>query len=662
MPAADVRRGAVMLRIRDLGKAYGKVPQFEKAELIVTQGQRMGLLGINGAGKSTFMKCLAGVESPDDGAVEVSPGVKVLYVDQNPDWPDETTTRDALLGADDPRAKAMLAYYAAAASGDSAALATATDRLQAVPGAWEFEATAFDVAEKFGLGPELHDAPVRTLSGGQRKRLGLATAFALQPDLVLLDEPTNHLDIEGIEYLVDFLNNTTKSLTVMLVTHDRYLIQRVCDQILELDRSALNVYPIGCGYDRYLEMRAERIASADATAQAARTKLRREAEWMRKQPKARATKAQSRIDAFAVLQEAAKGRGADPAAISLATKEDTANQKRLGGVVAEFEGAAVSAGDRVLVSDFTFAFRQGDRIGLVGPNGAGKTTLLRALLQQVPLSAGTMRLGETVWPGYFEQSGLQLDDKTAAMRVLAYVKEAVEAGSHGDISSVGEQEAMRLLTRFNFPASRWNDRLEFLSGGELRRLQLLKVLALRPNFLVLDEPTNDLDLGTVQALETFLTETYEGAVVVVSHDRYFMDRVADRIFAIEPPGTIRVYNSTFSEYLEAKWERERREQAAAAVGAAAAAAAAKPRAGLIPPKSSAVREQKKEMDRLETQIERLSQKLAEWNAKLSAVDGSEDYQELGRWMTEVNSLKQQISEKEERWLEISELVESAAAT
>eukprot|EP00667_Euglena_gracilis_P002941 EG_transcript_2947 len=655
MPAAEVRRGAILLKTKDLSKAFSAVPQFEKVDMLITQGQRIGLLGINGAGKSTFMRCLAGLEGVDGGLVEVAAGCRVLYVDQEPDWenPDRTTLKQALFSAkDDPRARAILDYYQAMESGDADAMETSMNALQAQPAIWDFENNALDIAAKFGLGPDMYDVPVSRLSGGQKKRLGLAASLALQPDVVLLDEPTNHLDTEGIEYLIDFLNGSTRTLTVMLVTHDRYLIQRTCDQIMELDRSALNVYPVGSSYDKYLELRAERIAAADATAQAARVKLRREAEWMRKQPKARATKAQARIDAFGKLQETAKGRGADPAAVTLATKEEAARQKRLGGVVAECKGATVSVAGRTLVSGFTYDFRQRDRVGLVGPNGAGKTTFLRALLQLEPLAAGSIRLGETVQAGYFEQAGLQLDEKTGNMTVLKFVQEAVEASALGE--SMGEQEAMRLLNRFSFPAKRWNDKVAFLSGGEMRRLQLLKVLAPRPNFLVLDEPTNDLDLSTVQALETFLTEGYEGAVIIVSHDRYFMDRVADHLFAIEADAVVRNYTCSFSDYVEAKLERERQE-ASQAAAQTAVASKTKPAVGAAKP--GLTREQRKEMDRLESQIERLNAKLETWNEKLSATDGSEDYNELAKWMGEVAAIKDQIAEKEERWMELSELAE-----
>jgi len=512
------------------------------------------------------------------------------------------------------------------------------------------------VLDMFALGPETHDVAVADLSGGQKKRLGLAAAFALQPDIILLDEPTNHLDIEGIDYLVQYLAETT-SLTVVMVSHDRFLIQNVCDQIMEIDNRALEEYPIGASYDKYLDLRAQRLAAAEAIASAAQVKLRKESEWMRRQPKARSTKARYRVEAFSSLQEIAKGRGPDPRALSLSSEDGKGKQRRLGNLVAEFTDAAVSVseGGRVLISGFTYEFRQNDRIGLVGPNGVGKSTFLEALVQRRPLSGGVMRLGETVCFGYFEQKGMDVTDKVANTAILQFVKETVEVGVEGSAQAVRESEAMQLLNRFQFPAKRWFDKVGSLSGGELRRLQLLTVLSMQPNFLVLDEPTNDLDLDTISALEEYLTEEYKGALVVVSHDRYFMDRVADHLFVLEGDQTVKNFEGDCSEYIDLKHAQDKAAaEAAAAAAKDAAAEAAKAQSPKQAPQAGLTREQQREMKRLEGQMEKLNAKVEVISAQLEADDGS-DYVELQKLMDEASALQTQIAEKEDRWLELSEL-------
>jgi len=591
-----VTAAATVLQCQGLTKAYVGTPQFEGISLTLGKGQRIGLIGVNGAGKSTLLRCLAKIDAADAGSVETATNANVIYVDQEPAWAPSLSAYEALFGGVSAEAKATRLYFAALApEADESLLAPATDMVENA-NAWDYQSRGLTLAERLNIKSDKLYRAVSTLSGGERKRLGLAAALLKQPDVLLLDEPTNHLDIDALEWLADFLKpgGRDKDMAVLLVTHDRFFLERACSEIVELDRASVYRYP--GNYLRYLELKEARIVAEDAEADRAKTKLRRESEWMAKQPRARQAKSKARQDQFYELVSKAKGRGPDQKAIELVTQEEKDAQKRLGGVVVEFKGAKYQMGERTLLDDFTYSFRQRDRIGVVGPNGVGKSTFLKVLTGMLPLVSGSVRIGETARIGYYEQTGITLTPDQEKQPVLRFVQEAVEkaapsvekakpgapklvveegekmgrrkvmAGKEQGINvqmttdtstvstSVSEREAMSLLTRFQFPSKRWYDRVGQLSGGELRRLQLLQVLARAPNVLLLDEPSNDLDLQTLTSLEEYLTDAFEGCLVVVSHDNVLVNNVAEHLFVFEGDGVVRDFQGSYTDYLEYRRE------------------------------------------------------------------------------------------------------------
>ena len=642
------------------------------------------MIGVNGAGKSTLLRVLAGVDSADAGEVERASSARVVFVDQEPRW-GEALVYEALFAGNDARCSAVRDYFRAtdpAAEVESSAFAAATDAMTAAS-AWELQERGLEVAARLNIQGDKLYRPCASLSGGEQRRVGLAAALVQQPDVLLLDEPTNHLDIEALDWLAEHLSGG--ELSLLLVTHDRCFLDRVCTEIVELDRAALYRYP--GSYSRYLELKAARLAAEDAETERARAKLRREAEWMARQPRARQAKSKAREQQFYELSDRAKGRAPAGKALELQSQEERERQRRLGGVVAEFRGAGFSLGARPLLRDFSYDFRQRDRVCVVGDNGVGKSTFLRVLTGELPLSSGSVRVGETVKFGYYAQQGLSLTPEQESLPVLKFVQEAVERGAEAagpdkpdttvmavvseDLgrrkrlagkeasvtievqdrvsasSAVSERDAMLLLSRFQFPKHRLYDRVGQLSGGERRRLQLLQVLAKAPNVLILDEPTNDLDLQTLAALEDYLTEVFQGCLVVVSHDSYFVNRVAEHLFVFEGNGVVRDFQGTYSEYLEYRQELKQRR-------------ASPPQAQTPSSPSPELKQEEKparsyaamkEINKLEREMERLGKEIAQLEERLFEEKG---YSVLAELTAKQNSLKDQLAAKEERWLELNE--------
>lgn len=707
-PTDYVSSGPTILKCDGLTKTFTDSPQFKDISFTLTKGQRIGLVGVNGAGKSTMLKCLANLEDPDAGTVETAANSNIIYVDQEPDW-DGIKVYEALFEGDSDECKAIRQYFKATQPDkplDDNAFSEATDAME-VGTAWEYQSTALFMAESLNIDQDFLYRDVSTLSGGEKKRVGLAAALAQKPDILLLDEPTNHLDIDALEWLAELLASgggvMDKDVSVLLVTHDRYFLDRVCSEILELDRAS--VYRYAGNYARYLELKAARIAAEDAEAQRAKIKLRKESEWMARQPKARQAKSRAREGQFYELVEAAKGRGADPTKISLEGAMDKDKQQRLGGVVAEFQGAKYflkgDETERILLNDFTYNFRQRDRIGIVGPNGVGKSTFLKVLTGTLPLAGGSVRIGETVSIGYYEQKGLELTNEQEEMPVLRFVQEAVQKGAEGKASdgpsmqlnvevggsggrrkmaagkeanvkievsevvtststSFSEKEAMKLLKQFQFPSSRWYDKVGKMSGGERRRLQLLQVLAKKPNFLLLDEPSNDLDLSTLSALEDYLTETFQGCLIVVSHDNFFVNRVAEHLFVFEGDGVVRDFQGSYTDYLEYRKDFKSNTKTQNQN-----IKSEKIIEKVVSPVESIVKETKKpslsyteqkEMGKLEKEISKFNKKIAELEIDLNrkSVEGKCGFSVLQEITDEIHGLQEKLANKEERWMELAE--------
>eukprot|EP01038_Epipyxis_sp_PR26KG_P007928 gene7928-10761_t len=710
--------GAVtVLKCDGLSKSYTGVPQFNSISLNLGKGQRVGLIGVNGAGKSTLLRCLAKIDSADSGMVEFASNCNVIYVDQEPEW-GNIKVFEALFSGSNPEAKASRLYYNALTPDkemDNDEFSLATDAMEE-SNAWDYQTRGVNIAEKLNINSEKMYRDVSTLSGGEKKRVGLSAALLKQPDVLLLDEPTNHLDIDALDWLADYLKpgGKDRDMAMLLVTHDRYFLERVCSEIVELDKAAVYRYP--GNYGRYLELKEARIAAEDAEAMRARTKLRRESEWMAKQPRARQAKSKARQDQFYELVERAKSREVT-SKIEFASPEEKEKQKRLGGVVAEFRAARYLMGDRTLLSDFTYNFRQRDRIGVVGPNGVGKSTFLKVLTGMLPLSSGTVRIGETVRVGYYEQTGLNITADQENQPVLRFVQEAVdkntvaekvgsvkaptpvfkveEGGNLGrrkmlagkeavtnvqlqessgsGSSAFSEREAMSLLSRFQFPSKRWYDRVGQLSGGERRRLQLLQILARNPNVLLLDEPSNDLDLSTLSALEEYLTEVFDGCLVVVSHDNFFVNRVAEHLFVFEGDGIVRDFQGSYSDYLEYRRDVaiQKREESAAIRKSATATAGTSSVSQKEEKKSEKKIEnnnepkkqpssplsfnERKEMNKLEKEIEKLTSLIVEIESKIAVSSKkNEGFSVLAELTSQKQVVSDQLAVKEEKWLSLAE--------
>lgn len=619
-----------------ISKSFGVKPLFQKITFHISEGDKIALVAKNGSGKSTLLKILAGQDQPDEGTVWIHKDVTVALFEQEPKFNEELSVVDNIFHYKHPVAEALRDYERILDSDekDPVALSEALARLDELS-AWDFEAKVKQILGKLNI--HHLDQPVKTLSGGQRKRVALAQTlidigFEHKHVLLIMDEPTNHLDVEMVEWLEHYLNQ--EKVTLLMVTHDRYFLDAVCDEIWELDGSTL--YEYKGDYENYIEKKAARIDSQQASIDKARNEYRKELEWMRKQPKARSTKARSRIDNFYDVESRAKQRIED-SKVELQMK-----MNRLGGKIAELKKVYKSYGDKVLLKGFDYTFKKGDRIGVVGKNGAGKSTFLQMLQGHEPADSGKINIGDTVIFGNFSQQGLEIKED---MRVIEYVKNIAENFPLADGSTLS---AAQFLQLFLFPPEQQYTYLSKLSGGEKKRLQLLTILFRNPNFLILDEPTNDLDLPTLSVLETFLSE-YQGCLLIVSHDRYFMDRLVDHLFVFEGNGLIRDFPGNYTLYrIAQKEEEQQKKQQELAASQIAAAAENKPK-----DKKKLSFNEKREFEQLEKDIPALEKEKAEITEKMSA--GNIAYEELDKLSKRITEVTQLLEEKEMRWLELSEL-------
>ncbi|MDE6542886.1 MAG: ATP-binding cassette domain-containing protein, partial [Muribaculaceae bacterium] len=510
------------MQIDSLTKSVGDRMLFADVTMGISEGDKIGLIAKNGTGKTTLLRCITGIESPDSGTVIRRDGLTVGFLEQSPHFPDGATVNS------EARRLADNAIAAGMHTDDAEALAAQFTRL---------------VDQ---LGESRRDFPLEKMSGGQRKRVALAAVIVSNPQVIILDEPTNHLDIPTVEWLETYLRRTRSAL--LMVTHDRYFLDRVTNRIIEIDRTHLYTYD--GNFDYYLRRRAERIEAMAADLARSRNTLRREQEWMNRQPQARAGKAKYRIDAFHELKSHARS-------IDLREKNVELNVKStyIGSKIFEAKGVTKRFGDKLILDDFTYTFARYEKVGIIGPNGAGKSTFIKLLQGLLQPDSGEWNLGETVRFGYYCQEGLSLDpDKTVADAVTELAEDIViNGGQHFS--------PMQFLQKFLFSPADQRKRISTLSGGERSRLHLATVLMQSPNFLILDEPTNDLDIITLGILEEYLSE-FKGCVIIVSHDRFFLDTTVDHLFVMEGDGTVRDFPGTYTEYAQAREERQKEENAA----------------------------------------------------------------------------------------------------
>ncbi len=611
---------------------------------------KVGLIGINGSGKSTLLKMIAGLEPIDGGKLLVNSGARIVYLPQQPDLDENHTVLEQVF-ADSGEQMALVREYEelsdklAHASQENSGqlmsrLSTVTERMDGT-GAWELETKAKIILSKLGI--QDFDSPIRNLSGGYRKRIALAAALLSQPDVLLMDEPTNHLDADSVEWLQDYLKRYRGA--VLLITHDRYFLDRVTERIVEIDRGDLYTY--SGNYSYYLEKKA--IAQeADASSQRKhRGVLRRELEWLKRGPKARSTKQKARIDRIHQMQAQEFKQAQGKVDISTPTR-------RIGKKVIELKNISKGYGEKTLIKDFTYEFTPEDRIGIIGANGAGKSTLMDMITGRIEPDSGTVEIGSTIQFGYFDQHS---EDLLAALnenqRVIDYLK---EVGEYVKLADGTQISASQMLERFLFPPNQQYAPIHKLSGGEKRRLFLLRVLMLAPNVLILDEPTNDLDVQTLAVLEEYL-EDFNGCAIAVSHDRYFLDRTVDRIFAFEPGGKLRQYPGNYSVYLEHKQKEEK----AAKLSQQTADINQKEKKSQPKKVKTSVNNKLRRLSNYERrEFEQLESKIAQMEAEKDELEktlyhnpptGFTKLQELSEHLA---ALSQEIDSATERWMELAE--------
>jgi ATP-binding cassette subfamily F protein uup len=630
------------LSVENLSKAFGERKLFSNISFGIAQGQKIALVGINGAGKSTLMKIIMGLEIPDTGQVALNQSVKIAYVHQNPVFEANLSiyqtifdqSNSEILQVIESYHKAMLDAERGIDNSDQMSkLFEKMDALQA----WDFEYQVKEVLGKLGL----HDTelPVGNLSGGQRKRVALAKAILEKPDLLLLDEPTNHLDLETIEWLEDYLSKA--NLALFMVTHDRYFLEKVTNEILELDQGKIHRYQGNYGY--FLDKKAERMQIEDIEIEKAKSLYKKELDWIRRQPKARGTKAKYRVDAFEETKEKAFTKREER------DIELTVSTQRLGNKILEIEKIGKSFDDKTLVKDFSYIFKKKDRIGIIGPNGAGKTTFLKMITGLLDPDQGKVTAGQTTAFGYYRQEEDRFDEEKRLIDVVKDIAEVVVLDKGQTIT------VSQFLTQFGFPPKQQFTPIGKMSGGERRRLQLLLVLIKNPNFLILDEPTNDLDLMTLNILEEFL-DTFPGCLIIVSHDRYFMDRLVEHLFVFEGEGVIRDFPGNYTDFRE--WEAENEDQKTTTGTQPKVEPKTEPVAipeisGAASPKLKASYKQKQEFKQLNDTIAKLEGEKATITEQITV--GTADVSQLLTWTNRLQVIDGELEELELSWLELSEL-------
>ena len=616
------------LQVEGLSKAFGVDVLFEDITFGIAEGEKIGLIAKNGTGKSTLLDILAGIASPDSGTVIYRNNLRVGYLPQLPDLGPVHTVLDACLHGDDPRSAAIHAYEEALRTGDSDAMTAAIQAMDASV-AWDYEERFKQILTQLKITD--YNQPVKELSGGQVKRVALARLLIDEPQMLILDEPTNHLDIDMIEWLENYLQRSR--VTLLMVTHDRYFLDNICNRILEMDQHSIFSY--NGNYNYYLEKRAERIEAQNAQVERARNLLRTELDWMRRQPQARAHKAQYRIDAFYDLQERAQQRR-DDGEVELNVKSAYIGKK-----IFTAHHVNKRFGDRVILDDFNYTFARYEKLGIVGDNGVGKTTFIKLLLDIVKPDSGYFEIGDTVKFAHYSQEGIKFDE---GKRVIDAVRDIAE---YIYFDEKHHYTAMAWLNHFLFTPQDQQKFIAKLSGGECRRLYLAMVLMTKPNFLILDEPTNDLDISTLEILEEYLSQ-FNGCVIIVSHDRFFMDRTVDHTFVFTGNGHVKDFPGNYSEYRA--W-KQRHEQEAAQL--AKEQETAKPKENTWANRSEQKRlsfKEQRELEQLNLDLEALNKEKAELDALFASGETLDDVAAKAARYQQVKDL---LDEKEMRWLELS---------
>jgi ATP-binding cassette subfamily F protein uup len=633
-----------ILSADSISKAFSERWLFKNISFGISVGEKVALVGANGSGKTTLMNILAGLIPTDEGVVSTRKGITVGYLPQQPTFDENATIWQAIFTSENEAVAAIKDYENALKHNDDKALHKAIESMERL-NAWDYEAKIKQVLGRLGIPDE--ETPVKVLSGGQKKRVALAKLLLQDADLLILDEPTNHLDIEAIEWLEGWLN--TQKQSILLVTHDRYFLDSITNVILELEDG--QIFKYNGNYSYFLEKKAERIEQMTTEVSKAKNLMKKELDWIRRQPKARGTKAKYRVEAFEDIKDKANTKVGAQSGIEI-----NVGMSRMGKKILEIENLTKKYDNLLLINNFEYTFKRGDRIGIVGKNGIGKSTFLNLLTGREQPDSGTISKGDNTMFGYFTQSELVVDENKRVIEVVKDVAEVLQTGT-GEVIT-----AAQLLNLFNFPPKTQYDIVSKLSGGEKKRLQLLQILIRNPNFLILDEPTNDLDIQTLNILEDFLM-SFGGCLLVVSHDRYFMDRLVEHIFIFEGEGKIRDFAGNYSDYRTEKLEEERLEIEKSKVGKSAKQENVKVESpkpinhntsnGKETKRKVSFKEQK-EYENLALEISKLEIEKTSFISKLNGGNGS--HNELTQWSARIGELDGLIEEKTFRWLELAELM------
>jgi ATP-binding cassette subfamily F protein uup len=618
------------LQIENLTKSYGDAVMFENISYQLAKDQKIALIAKNGAGKSTLFNILCGKDSSDSGVVTFHKDISIGFLEQDPHYEGERTVIEQVLASSGKIADVIEEYELSIESHDSNRLQKAME-LMDLHQAWDYEARLKQILGKLKINDL--SKPMKLLSGGQRKRVALANALINKPDLLVLDEPTNHLDLDMIEWLEEFLTNG--NFTLLMVTHDRYFLDRVCNEIIEIDNKSL--YSYKGNYSYYLEKRADRIENDSANVDKAKNLMRKELEWIRRMPKARGTKAKYRVDAFDVLKEKASAKR-NERLVSL-----NVGGTRLGSKIIEIENISKRFGEIPIVNDFSYKFARFEKVGIVGDNGTGKSTFLNLITGNLKPDSGSIEIGETVSFGYYKQDGIQFDENMKVIDVATSIAEVVTLGDGGKMG------VSQFLNYFLFPPEVQYSYVYKLSGGEKRRLYLMTVLMRNPNFLILDEPTNDLDILTLNVLEDYL-QSYAGCVLIVSHDRYFMDKLVDHIFVFEGGGQVKDFPGNYSTYRDYADQKEREQKASEKNEGKPAIVADKTVKPAI--KKLSYKEQR-EYEQLTKDIETLEAEKKTLETEIGSANLNTD--DLITKSNRIAEIIKLVDGKSERWLELSDL-------